>query len=303
MGVEQRALGSSNPVLARHGHKRGSGRKTAAWDPPAEVRVGARRIGADEAARHGADHGADQVHRPSAGPSPNRVGDLMTMDAVTVRTAPALATALLAAVLTWIVPPVDPQRSGLSYAVACVAGLPAALLVVLQCRGLRPSPALVFPFAASEGAFLGLLANTASAQVAPGVFDHLVLGTMAGCAGVVAAYRLHLIRVARRPRGYVLAGQMGMVFLMAADTLFSVLTRTDGLGFRGGALGVLTGPAGLVLGTSFAVLHFRQVEEGINHGTARRNTWGVVFGLALTPAWLYVETLRLFTLVEPEDLY
>ncbi|MFF5714416.1 Bax inhibitor-1/YccA family protein [Streptomyces sp. 62] len=203
MGAEPglRPFESSNPVLARQRYRRQDGQKTAARDPMAEVPSGGERPAAADEAR--------RVPRSGTRPSPGLVGDPMTTNAVTARTASTLAVAALAAVLTWTVPPVDPARSGPSYALAAGIGLGTVLLVVLQCRG-RPSSALpAFVFAGFEAAFLGVLSNTASAHLAPGVFVQLVLGTMAAYAGVVAAYRLHLVRMARRARGYALATLLG----------------------------------------------------------------------------------------------
>jgi uncharacterized YccA/Bax inhibitor family protein len=59
--------------------------------------------------------------------------------------------------------------------------------------------------------------------------------------------------------------------------------------------------AGIVLGACFLPLHFGQVEEGIRHGVPGDRTWQAAFGLALLPVWLYVETVRLVTVLPRDD--
>ncbi|MFC8710567.1 Bax inhibitor-1/YccA family protein [Streptomyces sp. NPDC057197] len=153
--------------------------------------------------------------------------------------------------------------------------------MVLQYVRTRPSAVLALAHAVFLGAFLGVLSNTASAQVAPGVFVHLVLGTMTSSAAVLAAHRLRWTRIARRARG---------------------LAGATGLGLRGGGLVILTGAVGVALGTSFLTLHLGRVESALARGLPREERWLAASGLTLTLVWLYVEAVRLLTLVPQEDV-
>lgn len=226
----------------------------------------------------------------------------MTMGGVLTRTLPAFGLTVLMTVLSWTVPVVAPTDLGRSYGTAGGAGVAAAVLVLLQCRNRRPSATVTFAQAVAVGVFLGVLSNTLSAHLAPGVFVQFVLGTMAAFAGVLAAYALHWIRVANRWYGFLCAAVVGLLLLAAADVLLSPLLGADGLGFHSPYAGVLIGVAGIGCATPFLALHFRQVEDGITHGAPRRESWAAASGLALALVWLYVEAARLLTVMPADDL-
>lgn len=243
------------------------------------------------------------LSRLRSDPTAPAAGDAMTMDDVLVRTAATLGTAILAAVLSWTVLPVDPASLGASYGIAAGAALAALVVGVAQSLAGRPSPAMILTYAACEGVFLGVLSNTVSTHLSPGVVVQAVLGTMAVFAAVLVAYRLRWIRVTHRFRGFVVAAATGLVLLTLANLLFSAFGADDGLGLDSGGLGIVFGVAGIVLGASFLALHFKQVEDGIEAGVPREQSWTAAFGLTVTLVWLYVETLRLLTLVRDDDDY
>jgi uncharacterized YccA/Bax inhibitor family protein len=234
---------------------------------------------------------------------PRFVGDLMTMDHVVARSALTLGITFLTAVSSWTVWPLTPARPAASYGGAAAAGLVGLVVVLVQWRRRRPSPTLALTFAACEGAFLGVLSAMVSTHVSPGVFVQGVLGTMAAFAGVLIAYRLHWIRVTGRRYGFVTASAAGLIVLIASDLLLAPVMGAGGLGFHSVGLGVASGIGGIALGTVFFALHFRQVEDGINHGAPREDAWPAAFGLTLTLVWLYVETVRLLTLVPEDDVH
>ncbi|MET8783608.1 Bax inhibitor-1/YccA family protein [Streptomyces sp. NPDC004589] len=286
--VERLALKSSNPVLLSRGFKRQGGWKTTARQPLVGVAVGRYRIGTD------CMGGSRSL--------PQLVADLMTMKGVLARTCVAFALTVLMTVLSWTVPPVPPTSLGRSYGIAGGAGTVAAALVLIQCRRSRPSPGLTLAHAVAEGLFLGVLSNTVSAHVSSGVFVQFVLGTLAAFGGVLVAYALRCIPVARRWYGFVCAAAVGLSLLITADLLLSPFLGADGLGFRSVAAGVFFGVAGVGLAVPFLALHFRQVEDGLTHGAPRQEAWAAALGLTLTLVWLYLETLRWMGFVPTEDL-
>ncbi|MFI8008062.1 Bax inhibitor-1/YccA family protein [Streptomyces sp. NPDC086010] len=293
---EQRSLTSSNPVLSRQEFRRERGRKVTARGPVGEMSARhlerARSLGAAVPGRE-----------PSAGLPARPAGALMTMDAVIGRTALALLAGMFTAVLSWTLPPVPPTDLGPSYGIAGAAALVACALALLQARTSRVSPALVLGYAAVQGFFLGVVSDTVSTQLSAGVIVQTVLGTMTASAGVLIAYRLHWIRVNRRFHGFAGGAALGLVLLAAADLVLSACTSAEGLGLRSGALGIALGVLGVIMGAYFLALHVRQVEGGVTFGVDAAESWRAAFGLTLTLTWLYVEAVRLFTLVREDDVY
>ncbi|MFE6888471.1 Bax inhibitor-1/YccA family protein [Streptomyces sp. NPDC057694] len=295
---QQRTIKSSNPVLRLPQFTPRGGQKTAARDPRAGRAVTRDRIRAGKDVEQAPTDEHDGHDAP-----PLLVGDLMTMRDVLPRAAAALATTVLTAVLAWTLLPRVTLPIGVLYAIAAVAALPAAVLVVIQCRGNPSSASLTLTFAACQGGFLGVLSWTVSSHLSPGILVQLVLGTMATSAGALLARALGWIRVNRRFYGFLGAALLGLALLALADWLLLPLAGADGLGLRPFGLGLFTGLLGVALAASFLSLHFRQVEDGVTFGASRDRAWSAAFGLTLTLTWLYVETTRLFTLYPHDDLH
>nr|WP_237499788.1 Bax inhibitor-1/YccA family protein [Streptomyces sp. SID8379] len=284
---------SSNPVLSRPQFRRRGGPKTAARDPRPGIAVAPGR----------STGGQDPFREDAPGSLPHPVADLMTMDGVVSRAAAGLAASTLAAVLSWTSLAHAPVSTAAAYGIAVGAGLAATALVVIQRRKNVLSSALTLTFAAVQGVFLAVLSTSVSSHLSPGVLAQMVLGTMAGCAGGLLARALHWMRADRRFRPLAGAGLLGLGVLALADLALFPVLGADGLGLRIAVLGVFTGVVGVVLAASFLPLHLRKVEDGITCGASRDLSWTAAFGLTLTLTWLYVETIRLFTLYPAEELY
>ncbi|MER7850545.1 Bax inhibitor-1/YccA family protein [Kitasatospora sp. NPDC096077] len=291
---------TSNPILSRRGFTRGAVLPAPGARQPQPVAVGT--------TSHD-DHPFD-THQSDTYPED---GDLllpedapaghvaMTLDDVLVRTAGTLGTVALTAVLSWVLLPVDATSIGRAYGIAVGAALIAFVLVLVQTSRPGPAPALILGYAAFEGVFLGVVSSAASTHIAPGVVVQAVLGTFAVSAGTLLAYRMRWIRVTRRFQGFVLASATGFLLLTAADLLFSAFDSGNGLGFDSGGLGIAFGIAGIILGACFLALDFRQIEDAIADGAPREESWLAAFGLTLTLVWIYLEALRVLSILRGDD--
>lgn len=226
---------------------------------------------------------------------------VMTIDDVVTRTAMTLGTVVAGAVVAWLALPVDQANIGKSYGIAIGAGLVAFVLAMIQSFKRKPVPALILGYAALEGVFLGVISSAVTSYVSAGAVPQAVLGTMAVFAGVLIAYKTRLIRVNRRFVGFVMAAAIGFVLLMLVNMLFSVFGGGDGLGFRSGGLGILFGIIGIILGACFLAIDFKQVEDGITYGAPREESWLAAFGLTMTLVWIYMEALRLISILQGND--
>jgi uncharacterized YccA/Bax inhibitor family protein len=293
---------SSNPVFSRRGFSRDNG--YAGFN--AAPQAGAPVTGADPYAQgtaanpYATNPYAQQDTRYGAPQAPARTG-AMTIDDVVTRTAITLGTVVLGAALAWALLPVDEANLGKSYGIAIGAALVAFVLSLIQSFKRKPVPALIVSYAAFEGVFLGVISSAVSTYIGPGVVMQAVLGTMCVFAGVLVAYKMRWIRVTRRFYGFVMAAAMGFMLLMVVNLLFAVFGGGDGLGFRSGGLGILFGVIGIILGACFLALDFKQVEDGIAYGAPREESWLAAFGLTMTLVWIYLEMLRLFSILSGDD--
>jgi uncharacterized YccA/Bax inhibitor family protein len=293
---------SSNPVFSRRGFSRDNGYAGFNAQQP---QAGGPAVGNPYATGAGNPYAtnpyapADTQH--GAGPQAPARPNVMTIDDVVARTAMTLGTVVLTAVLSLVLLPVDEANIGKSYGIAIGAALVAMVLALVQSFKRKPVPALILTYAAFEGIFLGVISNAVSTYISPGVVAQAVLGTMCVFAGVLIAYKTGLIRVNRRFYGFVMAATMGFLLLMVANLLFSVFGGGDGLGFRSGGLGIVFGVIGIILGACFLALDFKQVEDGVAYGAPREESWLAAFGLTLTLVWIYLEMLRLLSILQGND--
>ncbi|WP_328900496.1 Bax inhibitor-1/YccA family protein [Streptomyces sp. NBC_00441] len=288
---------SSNPVFSRRGFSRDNG--YAGFN--AAPQAGAPAAGANPYAQGTAPNPyATNPYAPTGAPAPARTG-AMTIDDVVTRTAMTLGTVVLTAALAWALLPVDEANLGTSYGIAFGAALIGFVLSMVQSFKRKPVPALILAYAAFEGVFLGVISSAVSTYIGPGVVMQAVMGTMCVFAGVLFAYKMGWIRVTRRFYGFVMAAAMGFLLLMVVNLLFAAIGGGDGLGFRSGGLGILFGVIGIILGACFLALDFKQVEDGIAYGAPREESWLAAFGLTVTLVWIYMEMLRLLSILSGDD--
>ncbi|MDA3030229.1 MAG: Bax inhibitor-1/YccA family protein, partial [Actinomycetota bacterium] len=86
---------------------------------------------------------------------------------------------------------------------------------------------------------------------------------------------------------------LGLVSLVAS--FFGV---GQGYGFYGvSGLGILLAVAGVAIASLFLVLDFDQIQKGVNNGVPEKESWRASFGLMVTIVWLYLEVLRLISIL------
>lgn len=290
---------SSNPVFSRRGFSRDNGYAGFNAQQP---QAGGPAAGTNPYATnpYATNPYAQDAQLGAPAQAPARPG-AMTIDDVVSRTAITLGTVFVTATLAWFLLPVDPENLGTSYGIGIGAALVAFVFAMIQSFKRKASPALILLYAAFEGVFLGVISSAVSTYVSPGVVPQAVLGTMAVFAGVLIAYKMRWIRVTRRFYGFVMAAALGFVLLMAVNLLFAVFGGGDGLGFRSGGLGILFGVIGIILGACFLALDFKQVEDGVTYGAPREESWLAAFGLTMTLVWIYLEFLRLLSILQGDD--
>ncbi|GAB2873049.1 Bax inhibitor-1/YccA family protein [Streptomyces deserti] len=295
---------SSNPVFSRRGFSRDNGYagfNTAPQAGSAAVGTQGNPYAQPAGNPYAQNPYAQQDLQYGAPPQAPVTTGRMTIDDVVMRTGTTLGVLIVTAALAWALLPVDDANISRSYGIGIGAALIGMVLALVQSFKRKASPALILTYAAFEGVFLGVISNIVDNRIADGAAMQAVLGTMAVFAGVLVAYKAGWIRVNRRFVGFVMAAALGFILLMAVNLLFAVFGGGDGLGFRSGALGVIFGIVGIILGACFLALDFKQVEDGVAYGAPREEAWLAAFGLTLTLVWIYLEFLRLIAILNSND--
>ena len=256
---------SSNPVLGR---AFGNGKRGyAAFDPSSTT-------GADSSQLE------DLYNAPAA--SSMRTGR-MTIDDVVTRTGILFAVLVVTGGVAWTL-----NFGGGALMVGLLGGF---VLAMVNSFSKTVRPALIIAYAAFEGVALGTLSHIYNSAF-PGIVSQAVIATLCAFAGMLFAYRSGKIRVTPKFTRIMLGAMVGYLFL-GIITIFT--------GFPGGSTGILIGLAGVALASFFLVLDFDQIENGIRAGAPEQESWRAAFGLMVTVVWLYLEVLRLLSILRSND--
>jgi uncharacterized YccA/Bax inhibitor family protein len=217
----------------------------------------------------------------------------MTIDDVVTKTAMTLGVLVLAGAATWYVVPEE------LYGFALLAALVGFGLALVNTFKRVPSPGLVLAYGAVEGIFLGAVSKVFEGNY-PGIVVQAVIGSGAVFAAMLYLYKSRRIRVTPRFTKMVLGAALGFLGLLLVNLVASFFVE-GGFGLRSGGLGIVVGLVAIGLAAMFLVLDFDAIEQGVRLGAPERESWRAAFGLTVTLVWLYLEMLRLLSILRGEE--
>jgi uncharacterized YccA/Bax inhibitor family protein len=160
-------------------------------------------------------------------------------------------------------------------------------------------PGLIMAYAAFQGLALGTLSSYYN-DVYPGIVSQAVIGTLCAFAGMLFAYSSGKIRVTPKFTRVILGAAIGYFALALVSMVMSFTGNSGGLyGVTG--FGPLLAIAGVGLASFFLVLDFDQIQKGIAAGAPQEESWRAGFGLMVTIVWLYLEILRLISILRGDE--
>ena len=237
-------------------------------------------------------------NRPSAGPVET---GRMTYDDVIVKTVACLSAVVLGAAVTLFV------SQSLATLLMIVGALGGFVLALVNTFKKNPSPALILAYAGLEGLFLGGLTRVLDGMF-PGVGLQAVIGTLAVFGVTLALFKSGKVRATPKAMrffmiaviGYAVFALINMVLVMtgAVDEPFGLRTSVEIFGIP---LGVFIGLLAIGLAAFSLIMDFTMIEEAVNHGAPQKFSWTAAFGLTVTLVWLYVEIIRLLSILRGED--
>lgn len=165
------------------------------------------------------------------------------------------------------------------------------IVALVTCFFPKVSPVTAPIYAALEGLFLGSVSAFANARY-DGIVAQAGLATVSVLGAMLLLYTTGAIRVTQRFRTGVMAATLGLVFLILANLVLSLLGVN--LGIRGaGMLGIGFSAVVIVIAALNLVLDFDAIERCAQYGAPKYMEWYSAFGLMVTLVWLYLEVLRL----------
>jgi len=228
-------------------------------------------------------------------------GERMTIDSVVQKTGFSLGLLMLTAALAWAFTGDPTDTTSPAYGqlalLSMVGGIGAFVFSLVNSFKPQISPALVLVFCGFEGLFVGAFSKLTMAYFGGGVVVGAVAGTFAAVAGTLAAYKFFNIQVSDKFRKFIVAAMFGIVAVSLLDAVLSIFKSQ--IGFNGyGTLGLITSVVALAVAIGMLLLDFDFIERGIAAGIPERESWRAAFGLTVTIVWIYINLLRILSILQ-----
>jgi len=154
-------------------------------------------------------------------------------------------------------------------------------------------------YAVLEGLFIGGLSAFFEAQY-PGIVMQAVALTFGVLLVLLFAYKSGLIKVTQKFRAGVVAAT-GAVALVYFLSIILQLFGVEVVLFQPNLLGIGISVVIVIIAALNLVLDFDFIYRGAEAGAPKHLEWFGAFGLILTLVWLYIEILRLLSLIAGRD--
>lgn len=221
-------------------------------------------------------------------------GDVMTLQNTLDKSFIMFALTVAAMVVGWFfLPP------ALLMPVMMVAFIMSLVAVFKR----KPNPALYIATSGLYGMGVGALSGFLESQY-PGVVSQAIIGTVAVLAAVFLLYRHAGFRTSPKMNrifwvaiigylGFSLVN-FGLMAFGATESAWGLRTEIE---IAGIPLGVILGVFAVALGAYSLVMDFEFIEEGVARRLPAAYGWTAGFGLVMTIVWIYVEILRLLSIL------
>ena len=213
----------------------------------------------------------------------------MTIEDVVAKTGFLFAVLVVVGAIAW--------GANLGQGALLIGFLGGFVLAMVISFSKTIKPGLVVAYAALQGLALGTISKYYETFY-PGIVSQAVIGTIAAFTGVLFMYRSGRLRATPQFTRAVIGAAIGYFILGLVSLVASFFGVGQGYGFYGvSGLGLLLAVAGVALASFFLVLDFDQIEKGVAAGVPEKESWRASFGLMVTIVWLYLEVLRLISIL------
>lgn len=212
----------------------------------------------------------------------------MTLEGTINRTISLFGLLAIAAAFTWV------------FNLAFLA-LPAALvgfgLAMWATFSKTVRPGVMMAYAVVEGVFIGGISSIFE-TIYPGIVMQAVIATLATAGVIFVAYKQQWVRVSNKFRQMFMFALMGYMAFGLIN--FGVAMFTGNSAYNT-SFGWLIALVGVGLASFTLVIDLNDIESAIRNGQPVETEWRAAFGLMVTMVWMYIEILRLLSILRGDD--
>lgn len=216
----------------------------------------------------------------------------MTYDDVVIRTGALFGVLVTAAAATWVLTP-----PGAGLGLVLPAMLVALGLGMWASLSKKIRPGVMVAYALLMGAALGGISQVYEAMW-NGIVPSAIIGTLGAFTAMLVAYKTKLIRATPKFVRFMSIATMGFLVVVLINLGVSLFT---GASLYSSPLGWVFSLIGVGLASLMLILDFDYIEQGVRNGLPQQFAWRAAFGLVTTLVWLYIEMLRLLSILRGSE--
>jgi uncharacterized YccA/Bax inhibitor family protein len=151
-------------------------------------------------------------------------------------------------------------------------------------------------YAIAEGLFLGVISK-AYDVVWNGIALQAILATMATFVVCLVLYSLDIVKVTQKFKFVVIGALFGIMLMYGVTFLLSIFGVDAYFWAQPNALGIGISIAICVVASLLLFINFDMIRQMSVAGAPKSAEWYGAFGITVTIVWLYLEVLRLLSLL------
>ncbi len=176
---------------------------------------------------------------------------------------------------------------------ALIVGFGLAIFTAFK-PNLAPFTSL--PYAAAQGVVLGVVSHLYNARF-EGIVLQAILATMGVFLVMLTLYGLRILRATPRFVKGVIGATMGIAVVYLVGFVASLFGADLTFWNEPSALGIGISIVIVIVASLNLIIDFDVIERGVNERWPARMDWYGAFALIVTLIWLYLEMLRLLSLL------
>ena len=178
-----------------------------------------------------------------------------------------------------------------------IGGLVVAIVLMFKKEW---SPYLAPAYALLEGLFVGGISayfNFAFADKAPNIIINAVGLTFGTCIAMYLLYTFKIIKATAKFKAIVMTATAGLLIFYLITFVLGMFGISIPFLHESSALGIGFSIFVVALAALNLILNFDMIETGAELGAPKYMEWYSAFGLLVVIVWLYLEILRLLSLL------
>ena len=223
----------------------------------------------------------------------NGISEVMTKNGVVTKSLILFVVLVIASAMSWYKALSAPSTAGILMSVGIIGGFISVLVLAFK----RQLAAYIAPlYAVFEGLALGALSCYFEAQF-PGIVYQAILATFAVFFTLLALYASRVIVVTDKVRGVIFSATLAIFLFYLVSFILSLFKVYVPYINQPNAIGIGFSVFVTIIASANFLIDFDNIERGINYMAPKYFEWYCSFGLLVTFVWVYIEILKLLSLL------